>query len=539
MKLLNDRYHKNPLLPKAGLEKQYDVEQVLELQKCIDDPIYFAETYFKIVHVDRGLIPFELYEYQKEAVEKFQNNRNLIICASRQSGKTSVTTVILLHTALFNKNKLIAILANKGATSREILKRVKTAYEYLPDFLKPGIKEWNKGSVEFENGSIIMAEASSSDNIRGKSVFLLYVDELAFVSNWEDFSASVLPTLSSGTQTKIVFSSTPCGLNHFFYYVKNARENKSNFALVEVPWWKVPGRDEDWKQRTLAELNHDEVKFAQEYAIEFQGSSGTLISGGALKLLETKRPITATPIQRQYVAPDKKRQYCIIADVSRGKGLDYSAFHVIDITTIPYNQVFVFRSNLITPTDYATYIQHIGILYNNAHILCEINDIGQQVIDIIHDSGYENIIYTKNNGRSGKIASQGFGSSGVDMGVRTTTTVKALGCSSLKLLVEQFKLLINDENTIKELNTFSRKGKSWEAEPGNNDDLVMGLVLFAWLTLQPFFKELTDTDILSSFREKTEQQLMDEMLPFGYILDGNEETVVTENFQTVDIFVKF
>lgn len=518
----SDRYLNNPFLPKAGLEKQYTPDQIVELKKCINDPIYFAETYFKIIHLDYGLVPFILYDYQKEAIEKFENNRNLIICASRQSGKTSITTVILLHTALFNPNKLIAILANKGATAREILKRIKTAYEYLPDFLKPGVREWNKGSVEFENGSIIMAEASSSDNIRGKSVFLLYIDELAFVENWDEFSASVLPTLSSGQTTKIVFSSTPNGLNHFYYYVENARKGTNNFALVEVPWWKVPGRDEEWKTRTLGELNNDIVKFEQEYALEFIGSSGTLISGAALKLLKASIPVHYDNNAKQYEKPEKDKQYCMVVDVSRGKGLDYSAFHVIDITTIPYKQVFTFRSNLITPSDYASYIYNIGKTYNDAHILVEINDIGQQVVDILHDSGYENIIYTKNNGRSGKMASYGFGTSS-EMGVRTTITVKSIGCSALKLLIEQNKLLLNDQNTIHELNTFSRKGKSWEAEPGNNDDLVMGLVLFAWLTLQLIFKEITDTDILVALKEKTEEQIQEDLLPFGFIISGDEE----------------
>jgi hypothetical protein len=384
-----------------------------------------------------------------------------------------------------------------------------------------------------------MAEASSSDNIRGKSVFLLYIDELAFVDNWDDFSASVLPTLSSGDETKIVFSSTPKGLNHFFYYVKNAREGKNNFELVEVPWWKVPRRDEAWRIKTLGELNNDQLRFDQEYALEFLGSSGTLISGAALKLLEHKIPLSYTSTQRQYETPIKGNQYCLIADVSRGKGLDYSAFHIIDITKIPYHQVYVFRSNLITPSDYANYIQMIATMYNNAQILCEINDIGQQVIDSIHDAGYENIIYTRNNGRSGKIASQGFGSS-TDMGVRTTSTVKAIGCSALKLLIEQFKLEINDEETIRELNTFSQKGKSWEAEPGNHDDLVMGLVLFAWLTLQPLFKEMTDTDIMVALKEKTEQQLQEELLPFGLIIDGSEEIVEDfGSYQVVDGFIKF
>lgn len=528
-------YRGNQNLKKSGISIEWTEDLILELKKCSEDPIHFIANYCKIVTLDHGLKLFEPFEYQKRMVDAFQNNRFVVNLLPRQMGKSTIVAAYILWYACFNRNKFIGLLANKAAVSREILSRIQRMYENLPFWLQPGLKEWNKGTISLENGTTIMAAATSSDSIRGFSLNLLYLDEFAHVEQQSAFWESTYPVISAGEYSKVIITSTPNGIDLFYRIFSDAEKGKNNFKAVNVHWSEHPKRDEKWKEETLKNIGL--LQFDQEFGCEFQGSSGTLISGEILKSLEIQIPINYSQNQRQYVAPDKTRQYSIIADVSRGKGLDYSAFHVIDITTIPYNQVFVFRSNLITPTDYATYIQHIGILYNNAHILCEINDIGQQVIDIIHDSGYENIIYTKNNGRSGKIASQGFGS-GVDMGVRTTTSVKALGCSSLKLLVEQFKLIINDENTIKELNTFSRKSKSWEAETGNNDDLVMGLVLFAWLTLQPFFKELTDTDILSSFREKTEQQLMDEMLPFGYILDGNEETVVNENFQTVDVFLK-
>lgn len=520
----NDRYKNNINLPRAGIEKNYTAEQVQEVMKCMNDPIYFAKTYFKIIHVDKGLIPFELFPYQEDAINKFMTHRNLIINASRQSGKTSAVTVMLLHTALFHPNKLIAVLANKGATAREILKRVKTAYESIPDFLKSGVKEWNKSAIEFENGSIIMAEASSSDNIRGKSVFLLYIDELAFVDNWDEFSASVLPTLSSGTETKIVFSSTPNGLNHFYYYVKAARDKKNSFALVEVPWTMVPGRDDKWKEATIEQLNGDRLKFDQEYNLEFVGSSQTLIAGDALKSLEPLHPVHHNEHLRQYVKPEYNHIYMIVADVSRGKGLDYSAFQVIDVTKTPYKQVCTYRNNMVTPPDYALMIESIARTYNNAHVLVEINDLGQQVVDAIHDNNYEEILYTENKGRSGKTISSGFGTgSGLDRGVRTTKPVKGTGCATLKLLIEQKQLIINDIETISELNTFSRKRNSYEAEPGHHDDLVMCLVLFAWLTVQPYFKDLTDVDIMRALKEKGDEEIYDDLLPFGFINDGFDE----------------
>ncbi len=519
---ISDRYKNNPFLPKANIKREYSSEEIHEYIKCVEDPVYFAKTYFQIVHLDHGLIPFTLYEYQEEAVRKFQRSRNLILCASRQSGKTSVTTVIILHTALYSQNKTIAILANKGPTARDILKRIKTAYEYIPDFLKPGVKEWNKGRVEFENGSVIMAEASSSDNIRGQSISLLYIDEHAFIRGWDEFSASVLPTLSSGTTTKMVFSSTPHGLNHFYHYVESARKGINDFELVEVPWQRVPGRDEAWRQKTLAELNYDELKFAQEYSLDFQGSSGTLISGSTLKLLEFIEPLNIDKYYKQYEQPVEGHSYMITADVSRGKGLDYSALHVIDITDIPYKQVMTYRNNMITPTDFADIIEKVGYMYNEASVLIEINDLGQQVADCMFDNEYPNLLSTVTKGRKGKQLSASLVQKN-DRGVRTTRPVKMTGCSALKLLVEQNKLKVNDKETIHELTVFSQKGNSYEAEPGNHDDLVMGLVIFAWATMQPFFKDLYDSDIMSALREKTEQELEEEMLPLGFVYDGHED----------------
>jgi hypothetical protein len=519
----NDRYNNNPLVPKAGTKRGYTETEVTELRKCVSDPVYLAKTYFKIVSLDHGLINFSLYDYQEDAIRLFREKRNLIINASRQSGKTSIATVILLHTALYNDNKLIAILANKGATAREILDRVKRAYEYLPDFLKPGVKVWNKGSVEFENGSKIITSASSADNLRGSAIFLLYIDEMAYISNWEDFSASVLPTLSSGQSTKMILTSTPNGLNHYYNYVESARKNPDGeFGLIEVPWYRVPGRDEAWRQRTLAELNYDEQKFDVEFCCQFMGSSATLISGGNLQLLEKSKPLNNDRHIFQYEQVKENHIYMIVVDVSRGKGLDYSAFSVIDITSIPYQQVLVYRNNLITPTDYADILERIAYAYNEAAILIELNDLGQQVSDCLYDNEYPNILSTQIKGRQGKKLTTSLVKKN-DRGIRMTKPVKATGCATLKLLIEQNKLLIHDQNTISEFTTFSRDGNTYKAESGKHDDLVMGLVIFAWATVQPFFKNLYDSDILAALREKTAEEIDEEMLPLCIIDDGRDE----------------
>ena len=525
-------YNGNPLLKKARREIAWTQEMVQEWLKCANDPIYFAEKYIQIVHVDHGLIPIQLYDYQKEIINKLTNNRRVTVVTSRQAGKTTTAAAIILHYILFNEHKTVALLANKGDAAREILDRVKLSYESLPDWLQQGVVEWNKGSIELENGCKVIAAATSSSAIRGKSISLLYIDEAAFVDNWDEFFASVFPTISSGETTKILFTSTPNGLNHFYKTCMGAKEGTNGYQYVEVPWQMVPGRDEKWRQETLAAMDFDYEKFAQEFECAWLGSSGTLISGACLKTLVPKKPINSKAGFTQYFGPMEDHKYIITADVSRGKGLDYSAFQVIDVTKMPYVQTAVYRSNIITPADYAVEIHRIGKLYNDATILVEINDIGGQVADTLYfDYESESLIYTENAGARGKRISGGFNKS-ADRGIRTTKTVKSVGCSILKLLVEQYQLIINDHETIQELSRFSKKANSYEAEAGAHDDLVMCLVLFAWLSDQQYFKELTDINTLQKLRDKTDEDIEAELVPFGFIETGHDEPEVidlTEN----------
>jgi hypothetical protein len=521
-------YNGNPLLKKSRKKIAWTQEQVQEWLKCAQDPIYFAEKYIKIVHVDRGFIPIKLYTYQKEIIEKITNNRRVTVVTSRQAGKTTTAAAVILHYILFNEHKTVALLANKGDAAREILDRIKAAYEALPNWLQQGVEEWNKGNITLENGCKVLAAATSSSAIRGKSISLLYIDEAAFVESWDEFFASVYPTISSGDTTKILFTSTPNGLNHFYKTCEGAAkprdsEEWNGFEFVRVPWFEVPGRDEKWKKETLAAMDWDYEKFAQEFECEFLGSSGTLISGAVLKTLVSKIPLTDRDGLTMYEEPIKGNQYAISADVSRGKGLDYSAFQVIDVTKMPYKQVCVYRNNLATPLDYSGTLHRLGKAYNSASILVENNDAGCQVADSLHyDYEYENIIYTENAGASGKRISAGFAGKTKERGVRTTKTVKAVGCSMLKLLVEQHQLIINDHQTIFELSRFSRKGNSYEAEDGCNDDLVMSLVLFAWMSDQQYFKDLTNINTLQHLRDKTDEELANEMFSF-FMDDGQPE----------------
>ena len=509
-------YNGNVNLKRKGTPIEFSNDMISEYLKCAADPIYFAEKYIQIVHVDHGLISIKMYDYQKEIALAITNSRRVTVNTSRQAGKTTTAVAIILHYVLFNDYKTVALLANKGDAAREILDRIKIAYEALPKWLQQGVIEWNKGSVEFENGCKIIAGATSSSAIRGKSISFLYIDETAFVENWDEFFASVFPTISSGNTTKILFTSTPNGLNHFYKTCEGARENRNGYIYIEVPWQRVPGRDDKWKKETLEGMDFDTQKFSQEFECNFLGSSGTLIEGSKLKNLVSRNPVGQTQFMKVYEQPEKDHVYACIVDVSRGKGLDYSAFHIIDVTSMPYKQACIYRDNTITPIDYAEIIYRTIKRYNDAYTLIEVNDIGEQVAEVLHyEFEVETLMFTESAGRSGKRISTGF-SKNSDKGVRTTKSVKSVGCNMLKMLIEQDQLIINDFQTINELSTFSRRGVSYEAESGCHDDLVMGLVLFAWMTDQLFFREITDINTLDKLRSRNEEELMESLLPIGF-----------------------
>jgi hypothetical protein len=517
-------YNGNVLLKRANQNIEWTPELIQEWVKCSEDPIYFIENHMKIITLNDGLQNFKPYPYQRDMIHSFVENRYTIVTTARQAGKSTTTCGFILWYIIFHADKTVALLANKGETAREILGRVQLAYQHLPQWLQQGIKEWNKGSFVLENNSRVIAAATSASAIRGYTINLLFIDEAAHIDNWDEFFTSVYPTISSGTDSKIVLVSTPNGLNHFYSTWVNAQEGRNGYNPILVNWEAVPGRDEKWKQNTLAGMNFDIEKFDQEMNCEFLGSSGTLISGWKLKELVHQAPIVKQEGLIQYYKPEKNHIYIIIADVSRGKGLDYSAFQVIDVTKMPYDQVCVYRNNAVTPVDYADVIHRIAKAYNNASVLVEINDIGEQVSHSLHyDFGYEHILFTENAGRSGKQVTAGFSGRSADKGIRTTKVVKSVGCSILKLLVEQNQFIINDFHTINELSTFSKKGNSYEAESGKHDDLVMCLVLFAWLSEQQYFKDYSNINTLMSLREKTEEDMELDLSPFGFIFDGRED----------------
>jgi hypothetical protein len=506
-------YLGNPRLKRVNMAMNLTEDQIREFVKCAQDPTYFIENYVKIITLDKGFVQIELYPFQKQVVNDINNNRRVIVKAGRQVGKTTIIVGYILWYILFNQDKTVAILANKASTSREILARIKLAYEALPMWIQQGVKVWNKGDIELENGCRVLANSTASSAIRGFSISLLYLDEFAFVPSniAEEFFTSVYPTISSGTTSKILISSTPNGMNHFYRMWTEAVEGQNGFTHVEANWRQVPGRDQKWADEQRRVLG--EQKFLQEMECEFMGSSGTLLSAAALKSLAFVKPLHLTENGiKIYQAPIPEHSYIIIADTSRGKGLDYSAFSVIDVTSIPYRQVCTYKDNNISPLVYPSIIKRMGDYYNQAYVLVEINDNGQQVVDsLFEDYDYENILSTVEI--KGKVAiTWGYGNKSY-RGIRTTKSVKRLGCSLMKNLLEGQKLIIQDFETISELSTFISKGTSFEAEEGSHDDLVMTLVLFSWMTNQQFFSELTNTDIKAKLHEEQMRQIEEEQLP--------------------------
>lgn len=514
-------YLGNPRLKRVNMSMQLTEDQVREYVKCAQSPEYFIENYVKIITLDRGFVQIELYPFQKDVVNDINNNRRVIVKAGRQVGKTTIIVGYILWYILFNQDKTVAILANKASTSREILARIKLAYEALPMWIQQGVKVWNKGDIELENGCRVLANSTASSAIRGFSISLLYLDEFAFVPTniAEEFFTSVYPTISSGTTSKILISSTPNGMNHFYRMWTEATENQNGFKFVEANWRQVPGRDQKWADEQRRVLGDE--KFLQEMECEFMGSAGTLLSAPALKSLAFVAPIHLSENGiKIYKAPEKTRNYVIVADTSRGKGLDYSAFSVIDVTELPYRQVCTYKDNNISPLVYPSVIKRIGDYYNQAYVLVEINDNGQQIVDsLFEDYEYENILSTVDI--KGKVSiTWGYGNKSY-RGIRTTKSVKRLGCSLMKNLIEGQKLIIQDFDTISELSTFVAKGTSYESAEGSHDDLVMTLVLFSWMTNQQFFADLTNTDVRAKLHEEQMKQIEEEQLPS--FLAGHEE----------------
>ena len=519
-----DIYLGNPNLKRANVAQNFTAEEVQEFVKCSKDPVYFITNYIKIISLDEGLVPFELYPFQADMVEKFHENRFNIAKLPRQSGKSTVVTAYLLWYSIFNDNVNVAILANKAATAREMLQRLQLSYENLPKWLQQGVVNWNRGSLELENGSKIMAASTSASAVRGMSFNIIFLDEFAFIPTHiaDEFFSSVYPTISSGKSTKVIIISTPKGMNMFYKLWHDAELKRNEYVTTEVHWSEVPGRDENWREQTIA--NTSEEQFNQEFECEFLGSVNTLITSSKLKILTYDDPLTRNAGLDIYEEPVADNTYVMTVDVARGITKDYSAFIVFDTTTIPYRIVAKYRNNVIKPMLFPNVIHQVACSYNHAYIMAEVNDIGGQVADILqYDLEYDNLLMCAMRGRAGQVVGQGFSGSKTQLGVKMSTTVKKTGCSNMKTLIETDKLTFQDYDIIAELTTFIQKGQAWEAEEGCNDDLAMCIVIFSWLATSDYFRELHDNDVRARLYQEQKEQIEADMAPFGFIDDGMEE----------------
>lgn len=515
-------FNGNPNLKPCKFNVEYTAEQIVEWQKCSEDPVYFIDNYCTIVTLDGGLQPFKLYDCQKKKVNFIHNNRKVLLMEGRQQGKTQTSAAYILWYTIFQEVKTVAILANKASAAREVMSRYQMMYEHLPIWLQQGIKTWNKGDIELENGSKIFTGATTTSGPRGRSINMLYIDEAAFIpTNIADqFFTSVYPTISAGQTTKILLSSTPKGYNHFWKFWNESEQEINDFKSLFIPYWEIPGRDETWALEQKKLLG--ELKYNQEVLCTFLGSSDTLINADGLRWMTPSRPIHSHEGLDTFERPTKNHVYVLIADVAKGVGGDYSAFSVIDITSVPYRQVAKYRDNNISPLLYPSVIYNVATKYNMAFVLIETN-VSEQVPHILYyELEYENLLFVGRTVR-GQHVSSGFTKGTTTLGVNTDKKVKRIGCANLKSLIEEKKLIVQDADTISEFSTFIQNKDSFAADEGYHDDLVMPLVLFAWFTSNPSFRDFSDINLRTEMYAKRMQQIEDEMMPIGFFDNGMTE----------------
>jgi len=537
----NNGYNGNASLKRAGIDLSYTEKEVLELAKCVENPTYFIDNYCYIVTLDHGIQPFKLYDCQKEKVETIHNNRKVIIMEGRQQGKTTVAAAYILWYTLFQESKTVAILANKASTAREIMSRYQLMFEYLPLWMQQGVKTWNKGDVELENGSIVFTAATTAAGIRGKSVNLLYIDEAAIIPNTiaDQFFTAVYPVISAGQTTKILITSTPLGYNHFWKFWNDAVNKVNDFIPMFIPYSRIPGRDEAWALEQRRQLG--ELKYNQEVLCKFLGSSLTLIDSSTIEYMSTcptvyskdgldlyEYPIKAERDDEEKLVR-KPHSYIIVADTAKGVGGDYSAFVIIDITEVPYKLVGKYRDNKIAPMLYPTIIHKVARDFNDAYVLIETNS-SEQVAHILHNElEYGNLVFVNRSTKTGQVVSGGFGGGKTQLGVNTDKRVKRIGCFTFKSLLEEKKLLVFDADVISEISTFIQVRDSYQADDGYHDDLVMPLVLFSWLTTNPYFREMSDVNIREAMYQERIKQIEEEVVPFGFIMNGGEDELIVED----------
>jgi hypothetical protein len=482
-----------------------------------------------IVTLDHGIQPFKLYDCQKTKIKLIHDNRKVILMEGRQQGKTTSAAAYILWYTIFQESKSVAILANKSNTAREIMSRYQLMYEYLPIWMQQGIKVWNKGDVELENGSKVFTSATTASGIRGKSVNMLYIDEAAIIPNniADAFFTAVYPVISAGQTTKILITSTPLGYNHFWKFWNDATNKRNDFVPMFIPYWEIPGRDEKWAEEQRRQLG--DLKYNQEVLCKFLGSALTLIRSDIIEQMSYDDPVYSKDGLDIYEMAEKGHTYVIVADTAKGVGGDYSAFVIVDVTEVPYKMIGKYRDNTIAPMLYPSVIYRLAKEFNDAYVLIEINSSEQVAHILYHEYEYENILFVQRDAKGQKVSGGFAGAGKTQLGVNTDKKVKRMGCFNFKSLLEEKKLLIPDADVISEISTFIESKGSYAADEGYHDDLVMPLVLFGWLTSNPYFKELTDVNLREIMYRQKIKQIEEEMLPVGFINDGQQEETFVDS----------
>lgn len=523
-------YRNNPRLRRPNVTIPITKAQEAEYIRCANDCDYFLTNYYKVISLDYGEIHYKPFPFQKRMTDAFTDHRFVICLLPRQMGKSVCVVGYLLWYILFNEHKVCAILGNEASVAQKLLGQLKFAYERIPLWMQSGVVEWNKTSIEVENGCKAISDATTGDSIRGQAVNIVFLDEFAHVdtSTAEGFFGSVYPTISSGHTTKMFIVSTPKGMNEFYYRWRSAQSGKSDFFAVQAHWSERPDRTPAWEKTTRANMTPEE--WMENYECQFLGGTNALISSAFLSTIPPAEPIAVENKLDIHEYPKPGHRYVVTVDPAEGAGQDYSALSVIDVTTIPYRLVAKFRDKYISSLVLPRTIYHVATQYNKAYVLLEINSIGHQIgYALFYEYEYENLLTTVPKQRAGAVLKTGYHGTQTAFGIKTTQQTKSQGCANLKALVESRKLIVEDFHVIEELSKFTMQGKQFKAEEGEHDDLVMSLVLFGWLAKQPMFVNLTSIDVGQKHYIEEESQTF---VPF--MLSSNEDQ--EDGWQDIDVY---
>jgi hypothetical protein len=523
----NEFYLGNPNLPNKHWKGEYTKEMVTHLKKSKQNLLHFAENFFYIIDPDAGKVCIELFPYQKRCLRTIRDNRKAILLASRQVGKTTVLTIYALWIACFNDYQNIVIVANKEATAIEIFRRIRLAYEELPNWIKPGVKEYGKTSCEFENGSRIGISTTTGSAARGASINCIIIDEMAFIepeSILEDFWRSVFPTISRSKKSKVLIASTPNGTGNLFHrLVDGAEKNENGFVYERVIWSEVPGRDEKWKQEQLKALGSME-SFLQEYECQFLSLGDSSIDEELFYELSQKctepKIVLDDGHYKIWEEPDASRLYVAGVDISEGVGIDASVIQIFDITDLKaIRQVAVYHNRLIPPLEFANKLYSILRNWGSPLALIERNNCGAQVVDrLAFDMGYEKVV-----SYGAKVANR----TTPQMGMIAHTNTKYKGVINMRYFLNEIKVVeFRDKETLKEFKDFVRYPNGiWKAKSGSHDDRVMSC-LYALYILE---KELTERyfDILE-FDDQGKPAAIEQM-DFGIAMFENPTSIYLDN----------